>query len=193
MSEEILNNNFQNKIVNFAKKNLKRLIVLSILSILILFSYLFYKDLKNKDEIKLSEQYTQASILFKEKKIDDAKQLLENIINKKHKFYSPLALYFVIDNNLEEDPLKIINFFNKILSISSIEKENLNLIKIKKAILLFDVDDEELIIKTLNPIINSDSVWRILSIRLISEYFLSKGQKKKANEYIQLLNNKIKE
>ena len=193
MSEEILNNNFQNKIVNFAKKNLKRLIVLSILSILILFSYLIYKDLKNKDEIKLSEQYTQASILFKEKKIDDAKQLLENIINKKHKFYSPLALYFVIDNNLEEDPLKIINFFNKILSISSIEKENLNLIKIKKAILLFDVDDEELIIKTLNPIINSDSVWRILSIRLISEYFLSKGQKKKANEYIQLLNNKIKE
>ena len=193
MSEEILNNNFQNKIVNFVKKNLKKLIVLSILLILILFSYLFYKDLKNKGEIKLSEQYTQASILFKEKKIEDAKQLLENIINKKHKFYSPLALYFVIDNNLEEDPLKIINFFNKILSISSIEKENLNLIKIKKAILLFDVDDEELIIKTLNPIINSDSVWRILSIRLISEYFLSKGQKKKANEYIQLLNNKIKE
>ena len=193
MSEEILNNNFQNKIVNFVKKNLKKLIALSILLILILFSYLFYKDLKNKDEIKLSEQYTQASILFKEKKIDDAKQLLENIINKKHKFYSPLALYFVIDNNLEEDPLKIINFFNKILSISSIEKENLNLIKIKKAILLFDVDDEELIIKTLNPIINSDSVWRILSIRLISEYFLSKGQKKNANEYIQLLNNKIKE
>ena len=193
MSEEILNNNFQNKIVNFVKKNLKKLIVLSILLILILFSYLFYKDLKNKGEIKLSEQYTQASILFKEKKIEDAKQLLENIINKKHKFYSPLALYFVIDNNLEEDPLKIINFFNKILSISSIEKENLNLIKIKKAILLFDVNDEELIIKTLNPIINSDSVWRILSIRLISEYFLSKGQKKKANEYIQLLNNKIKE
>jgi len=193
MSEEILNNNFQNKIVNFVKKNLKKLIALSILLILILFSYLFYKDLKNKDEIKLSEQYTQASILFKEKKIEDAKQLLENIINKKHKFYSPLALYFVIDNNLEEDPLKIINFFNKILSISSIEKENLNLIKIKKAILLFDVDDEELIIKTLNPIINSDSVWRILSIRLISEYFLSKGQKKNANEYIQLLNNKIKE
>ena len=193
MSEEILNNNFQNKIVNFVKKNLKKLIALSILLILILFSYLFYKDLKNKGEIKLSEQYTQASILFKEKKIEDAKQLLENIINKKHKFYSPLALYFVIDNNLEEDPLKIINFFNKILSISSIEKENLNLIKIKKAILLFDVDDEELIIKTLNPIINSDSVWRILSIRLISEYFLSKGQKKKANEYIQLLNNKIKE
>tara|TARA_B110000211_G_scaffold94849_1_gene110616 strand:- start:3391 stop:3972 length:582 start_codon:yes stop_codon:yes gene_type:complete len=193
MSEEILNNNFQNKIVNFVKKNLKKLIVLSILLILILFSYLFYKDLKNKGEIKLSEQYTQASILFKEKKIEDAKQLLENIINKKHKFYSPLALYFVIDNNLEEDPLKIINFFNKILSISSIEKENLNLIKIKKAILLFDVNDEELIIKTLNPIINSDSVWRILSIRLISEYFLSKGQKKNANEYIQLLNNKIKE
>jgi len=32
-----------------------------------------------------------------------------------------------------------------------------------------------------------------MAIRLISSYFLSRGQKIKANEYIQLLNNKIKE
>jgi hypothetical protein len=47
-------------------------------------------------------------------------------------------------------------------------------------------------IKTLNPIINSDSVWRNIAIELISDYFLSKNQNSKANEYIQLLNNKIK-
>ena len=67
------------------------------------------------------------------------------------------------------------------------EKENLNLIKIKKAIFLFSLDDEELIIKTLNPIINSDSVWRNIAIKLISDYFLSKDESKKADEYIQLL------
>ena len=72
------------------------------------------------------------------------------------------------------------------------EKENLNLIKIKKAIFLFSLDDEELIIKTLNPIINSDSVWRNIAIKLISDYFLSKDESKKADEYIQLLSNKTK-
>jgi len=192
MSEETLNNTFQNKTTNFIKKNLKNLIVLLIILILTLFSYLFFKDIQKKNEIKISEQYTQASIQFKEKKIDETKQLLENIINKKHKFYSPLALYFIIDNNLETDPLKIVNFFDKILLISSIDKENLNLIKIKKAIFLFNKGDEELIIKTLNPVINSDSVWRTMAIKLISDYFLSKDEKTKANEYIQLLNNKIK-
>ena len=32
-----------------------------------------------------------------------------------------------------------------------------------------------------------------MAIELISEYFISKDQKSKANEYIQLLNNKTKE
>ena len=188
MSKETLNSTSQNKIVSFIKKHSKKMIIFLIFLILILFSYFFYADLKKKNELKLSEQYTQASIQFKDNKIDEAKRLLENIINKKHKFYSPLALYFIIDNNLEVEPQKIINFFDKILKINSIDKESLNLIKIKKAIYLFSFGEEEIIIKTLNPIINSNSVWRNMTIKLISDYFLSKNQKTKANEYIQLLN-----
>ena len=83
-------------------------------------------------------------------------------------------------------------FFDIILSINTIDEENLNLIKIKKAIFLFNTEDEETIIKTLNPIINSNSVWRNMAIKLISDYFLSKDQKAKANEYIQILNQKNK-
>ena len=192
MSEEILNNTFQNKFSNFMKKNLKNLIVLLISLFLILFGYFFYKDLQRKNEIKISEDYIKASIQYEAKKTNEAKLLLEKIIDKEHRFYSPLALYFIIDKNLETDSLKIINFFDKILSIKSIEDENLNLIKIKKAIILFKLEDEEKVIKTLNPIINSDSVWRGMAIKLMSDYFLSKDKKKKANEYIELLNNKIK-
>ena len=118
--------------------------------------------------------------------------LLESVIDKSHKFYSPLALYFIIDNNLELDSSKVIILFDKILNISSIDKENINLIKIKKAIFLFNTGNEELILKTLNPVINSNSVWRDSATRMMSDYFLSKNQKTKANEYLQLLNNKIK-
>lgn len=188
MSEEILNNSFQSKISNFIKKNFKNLIILLIFLILVLFSAFIYKDLQKKNEIKIAENYTQATMKFKENKSDEAKQLLENIIQKGHRFYSPLALYFIIDNNLEKDSLKIVSFFDRILLISSIDKENINLIKIKKTIFLFKLGEEEAIIKTLNPIINSDSVWRNMAINLISDYFLSKDQKAKAKEYLQLLN-----
>ena len=188
MSEEILNNSFQSKISNFIKKNFKNLIILLIFLILVLFSAFIYKDLQKKNEIKIAENYTQATIKFKENKSDEAKQLLENIIQKGHRFYSPLALYFIIDNNLEKDFFKIVSFFDRILLISSIDKENINLIKIKKTIFLFKLGEEEAIIKTLNPIINSDSVWRNMAINLISDYFLSKDQKAKAKEYLQLLN-----
>ncbi len=188
-----LSNNFQNKTLSFLKKNLKYLIILSFFLILLLFGYFFYSELQKNEEVKISENYVEASFQFKQKNTDKSKELLEKIIVKKHKFYSPLALYFIIDNNLETDTSKIINFFDKILSINSIDKENLNLIKIKKGIFLINIDDEELIIKTLNPIINSDSVWKKMAIELISEYFISKDQKSKANEYIQLLNNKTKE
>jgi predicted negative regulator of RcsB-dependent stress response len=191
MSNTALDNSLQSKIINFCKKNTKIFVICFFSLILILLSYLFYKDLQKKNETKLSEHYTYAVIQFKEKK-NNAKQLLEDIVNKDHRFYSPLALYFIIDNNLETDNLKIINFFNKILSISSIDDENLNLIKIKKAIFLFNLKDEEQILKTLNPIINSDSVWKNTAIQLISDYYLSTEQKIKANEYIQLLNNKNK-
>ena len=191
MSDETLNNSFQSKTINFIKKNSKNLIIFLIIFILLFFSLIFYKEIQKKNEIKTSAEYTQATIQFKEKKINDAKKLLENIIDKDHKFYSPLALYFIIDNDLEKNSSKIIKHFDKVLSISSINKENLNLIRIKKAIFLFSLGDEKLIIKTLNPIINSESIWRAMSIELISDYFLSKGEKAKANEYIQLMDNKI--
>jgi len=192
MPEETLNNNFQKKISNFIKSNLKHLIILFIFLILLLFGYFFYEDVKKRNGIKISESYTQATIKFKKNKVEESKEILENIINKDHKFYSPMALYFIIDNNLETDALKIVKFFDKILSINSIDQENLNLIKIKKAIFLFNSENEEDVITTLNPIINSESIWRNIAINLMADYFLSKNQKTKANEYFQLLNKKIK-
>ena len=65
------------------------------------------------------------------------------------------------------------------------------MIKIKKSIYLIHLDNERLIIETLNPVINSNSVWKNMAINLISQYFLSKNQTVKAEEYIQLLNKEI--
>jgi len=191
MSKDTLNSNLHNKIIYLIKNNLKSLVILSIVIVVILFGSIYYKNLYKSKIIKLSDNYTKSSILFKQNKIIESKILLEDIIKAKHKFYSVLALYFLIDNSVEPDSKKIITYFDQILDISSIDKESLNLIRIKKAIYLFDKkkDDEQLIITTLTPVINSKSVWRNIAINLISDYFLSKDQKEKANDYIKLLNN----
>jgi len=190
MSDETLNTKYQKKITSFIKKNLKNVIILLVLIVIILLSFIIYKNLEEKKNIQLSEKYTQAVILLNQKQSDESKLLLEDIIKKKNKFYSPLALYLIIDRKLENDPKKIIVFFDKILKIKSIDKENLNLITIKKSIFLFKSGKEELVIKTLNPIINSNSVWRNMAIKLLSDYFLFNNQKGKADEYIKLLNKK---
>ena len=192
MTNEILKENFLTSTTNFVKQNSKLLILLLVTILIFLFTFLFYKNLQDKSNIQIAEKYTTASILIKQNKIEESKILLEAIIKKKHQFYSPLSLYLIIDNDIENDNKKIISFFDQILKNNSISNENLNLIKIKKAIYLINIDDEKLIIETLNPVINSNSVWREIAINLIKEYFLSKDQKIKAEEYNQLLQNRTK-
>ena len=190
MPEKILKKNILDKTTNFLKKNLKALIVLLALILIFLFTFMYYKNLKEKNNIYTAEMYSKAAILISREKISESKQILNEIIYKDHKLYSPLALYLIIDNKLESDNQKIINYFDRVLKNNLIKKENINLIKIKKSIYLIDLKKEELIIETLNPIINSDSIWRVMAINIISEYFLSIYQKIKSQEYIQLLNIK---
>tara|TARA_B100000945_G_C20375761_1_gene594475 strand:- start:628 stop:1200 length:573 start_codon:yes stop_codon:yes gene_type:complete len=188
MSEELAKDNFQDQAINFFKNN-KKSLLLSFVAILILaISFLFYKNLQERKDIKTAEQYTQASIFLSQKKNNEAKIFLEDIINNNHEFYSPLALYLMIDKGLEGDSKKIILYFDQIIENSSLDKESKNLIKIKKALYLFSLENESLIIDTLNPIINSDSVWKNQAINLLADYFLSKGEKLKADEYYKLLN-----
>ncbi|MBA1339580.1 MAG: putative negative regulator of RcsB-dependent stress response [Pelagibacterales bacterium] len=191
MSNQILQESIQDRVSNFLKKNLKILFIILIITIIFLIIFGYYSHQKKQKDIVISDQFTYASILIKDKKINESKLLLENIIKKKHKFYSPLALNSLIDNELETDNKKIIDYFDQILAIKSINNENLNLIRIKKALFIFNGKNEELIIATLNPIINSNSVWKESAIKLIADYFSSKNEKNKAEEYYKLLNKKF--
>ena len=61
----------------------------------------------------------------------------------------------------------------------------------KKALFNSDFESENNLIKILNPLINSDSVWKSHALYLLAEYFFDKNQKQKAKEfYNQILDNK---
>ena len=80
-------------------------------------------------------------------------EALKKIINEKDKIYSPLSLFLIIDKNLEKDKTIILKYFDAVLSIDSLEKEDLNLLKLKKAIFISDTSNESKILILLNPII----------------------------------------
>ena len=111
MSSENLKENFQIRVINLIKKNKFFIIILIITAFISGFTFLVYKNIQEKNNIKIAQQYTQASILLDQKKLKESELLILNIIEKDHKFYSPLALYLMIENNIETDASKIIIYF----------------------------------------------------------------------------------
>jgi len=157
-----------------------------ILFIFIISIILINKNNSNKD-LLISKNYNQAVILLQNKQNKKAKKILLNIIENEHKLYSPLALYLIIEKKLETNTDKIISLYDVIIENNKIDNEDLNLIKIKKAIYISNYKDEKQILKILNPIINSESIWRNKAIKLMIDYFSIKNDKIKSEKYLRLL------
>ena len=111
------------------------------------------------------------------------------IINEKDKTYSPLALYFLIDNELITSTDEINEFFDVLIRETNLDNEIRNLIIYKKGLFNANFETENNLIKILNPVIKSESVWKSHALYLMAEYFFEKNQKQKAKEfYSQILN-----
>jgi predicted negative regulator of RcsB-dependent stress response len=186
MDEEIsiINSETRNeKIKNFFIKNKKKIIIILSIVILIIFSYFIYKDIKNKNKIKLADKYNYSTINFISGDKAKVKKELIEIINQKDKTYSPLALYFLIDNDLVKDKNEINNLFDVLINQTKLEAEIKNLIVYKKALYNSDISSENELIQILNPIINSESIWKSHALYLMAEYFYSKNERQKAKEF----------
>ena len=180
----IINTNTRNeKIKNFFVNNKSKLISGIIILIIIIagvFSYDKYLINKKKE---ISDKFNSITIDYSEKTKDQTSRGLIEIINKKDPTYSPLSLYFIIDNNLVTDQSKINLLFDVLINDTSIDSEIKNLIIYKKALYNADNAQESDLLNILNPLINSESVWKSHSLYLMAEYFYANNQKQKAKEF----------
>ena len=171
------------KIKNFFIKNKKYLITILSLIIIIIFAFFAYNEIQNKKNKNLAEKYNSIIINFESTDKSKFKKELVEIIYEKNRTYSPLALYFIIDNEIKSSNEEINEFFDVIINETKLDKEIKNLITYKKGLFNSDFENENNLINILNPVINSNSVWKSHALYLMAEYFFDKNEKQKAKEF----------
>ena len=201
MDEEItiIDSNTRNeRIKNFFINNKKNLIIGFLIILVTVISFLSLLEMKERAKIKLANQFNITVINFNTENKKTTIDQLTKLINQNDVTYSPLALYFLIDNNLIDNKNEINSMFDELINETNLDEEIKNLIIYKKGLFNSDFSSENDLLQILNPIINSESIWKSHSLYLIAEYFYSKGQKQKAKEFFtQILllpdvNNDIK-
>ena len=181
----IVNQNTRVSLVkDFFKKNSKKIIIsLSIILIMLLIFFVF-EELKERKKEKLAQLYN--GIIFNTDQYDqnDIKNEMIKIVNEKVDTYSALALYYLIDNKLVDDQTKISELFDQVISISD-DKELKNLVIFKKALYFSDKYNEIKLLEILNPLINSDSIWKQHGLLLMGDFYYQKKQFNKSKEFFE--------
>ena len=195
MDEEtaIIDSNTRNeRIKNFFISNRKSIFITLIIIIGFLIGYFTYMEYRENQRLKISDQYNFIVTEYKDDKKEKTANLLVDLIYKNDPTYSPLSLYFIIDNKLITQKSKINSLFDNIIKKVKLDKEIQNLVIYKKALYNADNSDENELLEILKPIINSDSIWKSQALYLMAEYFYFKNEKQKSKEFfnqILLLEN----
>ena len=180
----IINSNTRNeKVRNFFIKNKVKIISILLTTVIVLIGAYSFDKYKTNQKIEISDKYNSITLTYSENIKDNTVKNLVEIINEKDPTYSPLSLYFIIDNKLISDQGELNSYFDILIEKTSLDEEMKNLVIYKKALFNADQADEGKLLSILNPLINSKSVWKSHALYLMAEYFYSKDQKQKSKEF----------
>ena len=170
----------KDRILNFFKKYKFIIIIIISLIFLTIFIIVGKNILFESRAKKNTQEYVIILGLINDKKIDEAKKRLEILKDSKINLYKVLAISKLLELSKENknEQISILDYAIK----SNIEKNDKDLFKIKKALLAFDNLDELQFVNLLNPGDFKNSPWRVLSLEVLGDFYLSKGQKIKAKD-----------
>ena len=179
--------NSQNTLLNFLKANIKIFLYIFGILILIIAAIIWLSSSNKIKETKISDSFINAQILIEKGKKNEAEKILSNIVLEKNSPYSSLSLFLIIENKLIDNKEIIINYFDEVINNNSFKEEDLNLLRLKKAIYISDISMEQEILGLINPIINSNSVWKNHALKFLGDFYNSNGQQQKAKQYYSTL------
>ena len=188
----IINSNTRKeKIKSFFVNNKKKLLGFLIVIILLIISFFGYGEFRDYQREKVSNLFYSTVIDYEKNNKEKTVTKLTQIIKLKDPTYSPLSLYFILDNDLISSRGQINNLFDILIKNTSLEKEIKNLIIYKKGLYNADQISENELLEILNPIIKSESIWSSHALYLLAEFFYSKDQKLKSKDFFnQIINSK---
>jgi len=180
----IINSNTRNeKVRNFFVNNKNKIISTTVVLVFILIGAYSFDSYKTNKKKEISNKFNSITLTHSENTKEITTKNLVEIINEQDPTYSPLSLYFIIDNKLISNQSEINSYFDILIEKISLDKEIKNLVIYKKALFNSDQAQESDLLNILNPLINSESVWKSHALYLMAEYFYSKDQKQKSKEF----------
>ena len=123
--------------------------------------------------------------MLKQDELDKAEENLKKLVLSKDPFYSMIALNLIINKGLFKKNIEVVDFFDYLIESKSFDSEQKNLLIYKKSIFMLDFILENELLNQLNPIINTDSVWKVNSLILIADYFFHQKNYLKSKEFYE--------
>lgn len=158
----------KDKFINFYNSNKLKILIFSIILSIALIMVMSFKYFNKKQNIMIGEKYIKAGLYLSSNKKENAKEIYEEIILSKNKFYSILALNLILEKNLISDQKKILEYFD-ILKKLDYSEEKYNLISLKKALYLFKISNFEEGNKLLKDLIEKDSNFKSIAEEVIKK------------------------
>ena len=186
----IINSNTrQEKVRNFFVNNKNKIISTIVILVIILVGAYSFDSYKTNKKKEISNKFNSTTLSHSDNTKELTIQNLVEIINEQDPTYSPLSLYFIIDNKLISNQSEINSYFDILIEKTSLDEEIKNLVIYKKALFNADQAQESDLLNILNPLINSKSVWKSHALYLMAEYFYFKDQKQKSKEFFNQIAN----
>jgi len=187
---EIINSETRKeKIKKFLLNYKKTIISIIIFLLLMLFSFFFYQDYIKRNKEELADKYNATITRFESGDKSTILVSMKDIIQSKDKTYSPLAFYYLLDNDLIISKKEINNYFDILINEIGLDEENKNLTIFKKGLFNSGFADENELLNILNPVIKSESIWKPHALYLMAEYYFAKNEKQKSKEFLEKIIN----
>jgi|TARA_B110000285_G_C14758691_1_gene438581 hypothetical protein len=168
--EQNLNNkkDFKNKIIFLYKNNKLKIYSLVTILLIVLFSMTILKIINEKTNNLMSEKFVKAGLYLSSNNREKSKDLYEEIILSKNKFYSILALNTILEKDLVTDKNKIFQYF-KIVEELNKPQEQTDLVIFKKALYLIKISNIKEGNELLKKLIDENSKLKLLAEEILAK------------------------
>jgi len=178
---------YNDKILNFLKKNKYYIIFFTILIILGPIFYQVKLTIDNNSSAKDLEKYAIITNEVVKKNQNEAINQLIQLTNSKNDTVVMLSLNQLIE--LTKQPYtEVVNILDNLIKKNKLSNNNTDLLKIKKSLLIFDNASEQEMLELLDIKSNKESHFKKIILQILIDYYLSKNQKNKAEELKVLIN-----